>query len=89
MMTNELNDEKKLEYSAEVKTIQDQLAKPFPDKGIVSKAWGALKFVGTIGSVGDVWGKGENGTGTSIRQFSNPNVNFNYQQNCNIQIKHQ
>ncbi len=56
-LTDQLTDEKKVEYSAEVKTIQDQLAKPKPDKGIISKAWGALRFVGTLGSVANVWEK--------------------------------
>jgi len=56
-LTSELTDEQKVEYSYDVRTIQDQLAKPSPDKGILNKAWGALKFVGTIGSVANVWEK--------------------------------
>jgi hypothetical protein len=53
-LTNELTDDQKLEYLSDVKTIQDQLTKSNPDKGIISKSWGALKGIATLGSLMNV-----------------------------------
>lgn len=50
-MTDQLTDEDKLSYRAEVKTIQSQLSKSNPDKGIIARSWGALKGIATIGSM--------------------------------------
>jgi hypothetical protein len=53
-MTDQLKDEEKLNYRAEVKTMQSQLSKPNPDKDILRKSWDALKGIATIGSLGNV-----------------------------------
>lgn len=50
-LTDQLDDKEKVDYSAEVKTIQSQLAKPNPDKGILARSWGALKGVATLGGL--------------------------------------
>jgi hypothetical protein len=50
-LSNELNDEEKINYQADIDTINAQLIKPKPDKDIVRKAWTALKAVATINGV--------------------------------------
>jgi hypothetical protein len=49
-LTDQLTDEQKLDYSADLKTIQSQLAKANPDKGIIAKLWGGVKGLASIGS---------------------------------------
>jgi hypothetical protein len=41
-------DEEKLLYVADIETIQTQLAKPTPNKGIVEAAWNAIKGAAAI-----------------------------------------
>jgi hypothetical protein len=53
-MSNQLTDEQKLEYQADVKTIQNQLPKATPDKGIVQKTWDALGKLATIATIAEV-----------------------------------
>ncbi|MCX6776995.1 MAG: hypothetical protein NTY73_03450 [Candidatus Micrarchaeota archaeon] len=53
-ITDQLNDADKLSYRAEVKTIQSQLSKPNPDKGIISKSWSVLEKLATISSIADL-----------------------------------
>ncbi len=50
-LSEEIDDQEKIIYQAELDTIKAQLAKPKPDKDIVGKAWSALKAVATIGGV--------------------------------------
>jgi hypothetical protein len=50
-ISQELDDQEKITYQAEIDTIKAQLVKPKPDREIVGKAWGALKAVATIGGV--------------------------------------
>jgi hypothetical protein len=50
-LTSELNDQTKVDYQAEIRTIQSQLVKPNPDKSTISNAWDKLKAVGTITSL--------------------------------------
>ncbi len=45
----ELDDRAKLTYQAEIETIKSQLMKEEPDRGIVGRAWDALKTAATIG----------------------------------------
>jgi len=42
-LSNELKDQEKMNFQAEVDTIQSQLKKEKPDKGIIKTAWNALK----------------------------------------------
>jgi hypothetical protein len=53
-MTDQLSDGQKLEYSSEVKTIQSQLSKSNPDKGILSRAWNKIKEIAPIASLANV-----------------------------------
>jgi hypothetical protein len=50
-ITDELDDETKLDYQAEVKTIQSQLSKPNPGRNILSKSWDRLKGLVPIASL--------------------------------------
>lgn len=50
-LTDQLDDQAKVNYRAEVKTIQSQLSKPTPDKNIVDRAYGALKNLAPIASL--------------------------------------
>lgn len=50
-MTNELSDEEKVSYQAEINTIQSQLRKPKPDNNILKASWGVLKGLTTISSI--------------------------------------
>jgi hypothetical protein len=47
----QLSDKEKLEYTAEIETIKDQLAKPSPDKNIIQLAWEKLKPLATVSGV--------------------------------------
>jgi hypothetical protein len=53
-MSDQLTDEQKLDYQAEIKTIQSQLPKSNPDKDIVKKAWGSLEKLSTIAGIADL-----------------------------------
>ena len=53
-MTDELGDEKKLDYSSDVHTIQSQLSKANPDKGIISRAWNKIKEIAPIVGLANV-----------------------------------
>lgn len=48
--TEGLSDRDKLSYQAEIETIKSQLMKPDPDRGILHRAWDALKAFATVGS---------------------------------------
>jgi len=50
-LADQLNDEEKLNYRAEIKTIESQLSKPSPDRNILSRSWSVLKGLATIGSL--------------------------------------
>lgn len=50
-ISQELDDQEKINYQADIETIKAQLVKPKPDKEIVGKAWNALKGIATIGGV--------------------------------------
>lgn len=50
-LTDQLDDQAKINYRAEVKTIQSQLSKPNPDKDIVNRAYGALRNLAPIASL--------------------------------------
>jgi hypothetical protein len=41
--STQLSDTEKLNYVADVETIKDKLAKPEPDKNIISSAWERIK----------------------------------------------
>lgn len=41
----------KLSVVADIETIQSQLAKPQPSKGIISAAWSAIKGAAAVGSI--------------------------------------
>ncbi len=47
-ITDGLSNEQKIGYLAEVETIKSQLAKPSPDRGIISRAWTTLSALSTI-----------------------------------------
>ena len=49
--SQEIDDQEKINYQAEIETIKAQLVKPKPDKEIVGKAWNTLKAIATIGGV--------------------------------------
>jgi len=49
--SSQLSDREKLEYTAEIETIKDQLAKPSPDKNIIRLAWEKLKTLATVSGV--------------------------------------
>ena len=47
----ELTPDQKLDVSADIATIRNQLAKSTPDKSIIQKAWEGIRIVGTIASL--------------------------------------
>jgi hypothetical protein len=47
----QLSDKEKLEYTAEIETIKDQLAKPSPEKNIIRLAWEKLKPLATVSGI--------------------------------------
>ncbi len=49
--SDDLSDEEKLNYQAEVETIKSQLQKTEPDKSIVSKAWERIHKLGAASSI--------------------------------------
>jgi hypothetical protein len=49
--SNDFSDEEKWNIQADIETIKSQLKKLSPDKGIIQKAWDAIKVVATTGSV--------------------------------------
>jgi hypothetical protein len=50
-ITDELDNETKINYQAELRTIQSQFMKQYPDKDIVLSSWERLKQVGSIASL--------------------------------------
>ena len=50
-ISSEISDDEKIDHQADIDTIKAQLMKSKPDKGIVGKAWSALKAVATINGV--------------------------------------
>lgn len=48
---DQLSDEQKLNYQAEINTIKSQLSKQNPDRSILKRAWQVLKSIATIGSL--------------------------------------
>jgi len=49
--SNQLTDENKLNYIAEIETIKSQLMKPAPDKNIIKQAWEKLKPLATVSGI--------------------------------------
>lgn len=49
--SSQLSDREKLEYTADIETIKDQLAKPSPDKNIIRSVWERLKKLATVSDV--------------------------------------
>lgn len=49
---SDLTDQQKLSYQAEIDTIKSQLMKEQPDRGILQRAWEALKGASTVGGAG-------------------------------------
>jgi len=47
----QLSDKAKLEYTAEIETIKDQLANPSPDKNIIRVVWKKLKTFATVSGI--------------------------------------
>ncbi len=47
-ITDGLSNEQQTGYTAEVETIKSQLAKPSPDRGIISTAWSTLSVLATV-----------------------------------------
>ncbi len=50
-VTEQLSDEDKVNYRAEVKTIESQLSKPSPDGNIIKRSWSVLKCLSTVVSL--------------------------------------
>lgn len=50
-LTEQLSAEEKINYRAEVRTIQSQLSKQSPDKSTVLSSWEKLKQVGSVASL--------------------------------------
>ncbi len=47
-ISDSIPNEQKIGYLAEVETIKSQLAKPNPDRGILSKAWNVLSVLSSV-----------------------------------------
>ena len=47
-INDSISTEQKIEYFAEVETIKSQLAKPRPDRSILSKAWNVVSVLSTV-----------------------------------------
>ncbi len=56
-LTDQLKDEDKLNYRAEIKTIQSQLSKANPDKDIIKKSWNILEKLTTLSGIADLISK--------------------------------
>lgn len=56
-LSSEISNEQKMEYQAEINTINSQLIKLNPDKSIIKKAWDTLKEVSNIISIIDLYTK--------------------------------
>lgn len=50
-VTSELSDEEKVNYRAEIKTVQSQLSKSPPDKDIVAKSWENIRNLAAVTSL--------------------------------------
>jgi hypothetical protein len=48
VLSSRATESEKLDYVADIETIQSQLAKPTPNKGILRAAWGALEKLATL-----------------------------------------
>ncbi|MCP4230561.1 MAG: hypothetical protein GY771_10515 [bacterium] len=49
--TEDISDQDKLNYQAEIETIKSQLAKANPDKTIIAKTWGVLQVLSSFPSL--------------------------------------
>lgn len=49
--SDQLSDEKKLNYTMDIDTIKDQLSKPSPDKNIIKLAWEKLTPLATVSGI--------------------------------------
>jgi len=53
-ISNELNDEEKINYQAEIDTIESQIKKSKPDKSIVKTSWGVLEKLSTVAGIVEI-----------------------------------
>jgi hypothetical protein len=53
--SQEITDEEKVNYVVDLDSIQDQLAKPYPNKGVIQTLWDGLTTVATISGVADFY----------------------------------
>jgi hypothetical protein len=56
-LSDSISNEQKIGYLADVETIKSQLAKPNPDKGIVSKAWTTVSALSAVPTLMDLLNK--------------------------------
>lgn len=49
--SDQLSDEDKLNYIAEIETMKSQIMKPQPDKNIIKRAWERLKPLATVSGI--------------------------------------
>ncbi len=56
-VSDQLSDEEKLNYQAEIRTIQSQLSKTAPDKDIVAKSWEKIRNLAAVASLMSFVGK--------------------------------
>lgn len=52
--TTDLNDETKLEVVTDIDSIQDQLAKPNPNKTVIKTLWNGIEKAATVGTIADL-----------------------------------
>jgi len=53
-INSQLSNEEKLEYQAEVDTIEAQIKKSEPDKSILKTSWGALEKLSTVAGIVEI-----------------------------------
>jgi len=52
--TNELKDEVKLDIATDIDSIQDQLAKPTPNKSVIQTLWIGIEKAAAVGTLADL-----------------------------------
>jgi hypothetical protein len=52
--SKELNDETKLEVVTDIDSIQDQLAKPNPNKSVIQTLWKGIERAAAVGTIADL-----------------------------------
>ncbi len=50
----DISDEQKLDAAGDITTIQSQIAKKSPDRGIIQSAWKSLERIAAVGSVAEL-----------------------------------